>query len=64
MWVTDRYYHNKNIFNPETENQPIFLGPTLFQFTKDDKKFSRLAVELFDTDPEQINPKTTETDME
>ena len=64
MWVTDRYYHNKNIFIPETENHPIFLGPTLFQFTKDDKKFSRLAVELFDTDPGQINPKTFEADME
>ena len=55
MWLTDTCYHNKRVTNPETGNYPIFLGPTLFHFTKDDKTFSRLALELLDMVPELIN---------
>ena len=64
MWVPDTCYHNKRVINPETVNNPIFLGPTLFHFTKNDKKFSRLAHELYDTEPELINLKTDGADME
>ena len=64
MWVTDTCYHNKRVINSETGNNPIFLGPTLFHFTKDDKTFSRLALELLDTEPELINLKTIGADME
>ena len=46
MWLVDTCYHNKRIINPETRNNSIFLGPTLFHFSKDDKIFSRLALEL------------------
>ena len=63
MWITDTCYHNKRVINPETGTNPIFLGPTLFHFTKDDKKFSGLALELLDTDPELINVKTIGADM-
>ena len=28
MWVTDTCYHNKRVINPETGNNPIFLGST------------------------------------
>ena len=44
MWVTDTCYHNKRIIKPKTGNNPLFLGPTLFYFTKDDKTFSRLGL--------------------
>ena len=52
------------MINPETGNNPIFLGPTLFHFTMDDKTFSRLALELLDTEPELINLKAIGADME
>ena len=64
MWVTDTCYHNKRVINSETGNNPIFLGPTLFHFTKDDKTFLRLVLELLDAEPELINLKTIGADME
>ena len=64
MGVADARYHNKRIVNPEIGNNPIFLGPTLFHFTKNDKTFSRLALELLDTDPELINLKTIGANIE
>ena len=64
MWVTDTCYHNKRVINRETGNNSIFLGPTLFHFTKDDKTFSRLALELLDTELELINLKAIRADME
>ena len=56
--VTDTYYHNKR------GNNPIFIGSTLFLFTKDDKAFTRLALELPDREPELINLETIGADME
>ena len=44
MWVTDTCYHNKRNKKQKTGNNPLFLGPTLFYFTKDDKTFSRLGL--------------------
>ena len=67
MWVKDTCYHNKRIINPEIGNIFIFipniLGRTLFQFTKNDKKFSKLVLELLDIEPELINLKTIGADM-
>ena len=57
-------YHNKTIINPETGSNFIFLGPTLFHFTKDNKTFSGLALELLDMELELVNLKTIGTDME
>ena len=64
MWVTDTCYPSKRIIIPETQNNPISLGPTLFCFTKDVKTFSILALELLDTQPDLINLKITGADME
>ena len=63
IWVIDTCYHNKRVINPET--YPIFVGPTLFHhFAKDEKTFSRLALELLDTKPGLINLKIIGADME
>ena len=51
MWVTDTCYRNQRLTNPENGQHPIFLGPTLFHFTKDEQTFSRLALEMVDADP-------------
>ena len=52
LWAADTCYHNKRMVNIETGNDLMFLGPTLFHFTKNDKTFSRIARELLDTERE------------
>ena len=64
MCLTDTCYHNRIIINLKTGNNPNFLGPTLFHFTKDDKTFSRLALELLDNESELMNLKTIGADIE
>ena len=64
MWVTDTCYPSKRIIIPDTQNNPIFLGPTLFCFTKDVKTILILELELLDTEPYLINVKITGADIE
>ena len=64
MWVTDTCYPSKRIIIPDTQNNPIFLGPTSFCFTKDVKTILILALELLDTEPYLINLKITGADIE
>ena len=64
MWVTDTCYPSKRIIIPDTQNNPIFLGPTLFCFTKDVKIILILELELLDTEPYLINVKITGADIE
>ena len=65
MEVTVTFYHNKRIINLEKGNKLMFLGLTLSHFTKDDKTFSRLGLELLlRTEPELISFKTIGADME
>ena len=52
LWVADTCYHNKRMVNIETGNNLMFLGPTLFHLTKNNKTYSRLAHELLDTERE------------
>ena len=64
MWVTDTCYRNQRLTNPENGQHPIFLGPTLFHFTKDEQTFSRLALEMVDADPALNNIKSIGVDLE
>ena len=47
LWITDSCYKNTRIVNLATGNHPVFLGPLMFQFTKD---FSHLALEMMAVD--------------
>ena len=64
MWVTDTCYRNKRLVNPVNKQHPIFIGPTLFHFTKDESTFSRLALELIDAEPKLVDLKFIGVDLE
>ena len=51
LWITDTSYRNKRLINQESGKNPIFVGPMMFHFTKDEGAFSRFALELLATDP-------------
>ena len=46
LWVTDICYKNKRLVNIRNGNNPIFLGPSIFHFTKDEKTSTRFAAEM------------------
>ena len=46
MWITDTPYRNRHLLNPTTGKHPVFLGPVMFQFWKNEKTFERFALEL------------------
>ena len=64
LWVTDSCYKNDRIVHNVTGNHPVFLGPLLFHFTKDESTFTRFALEMIALDPEVINIKKIGSDME
>ena len=46
LWLTDTSYRNKRLLNESTGTSPVFLGPCMFHFTKDEEVFSRFASEI------------------
>ena len=64
MQVTDTCYRKKRLINPENGQHPIFSGPTLLHFTKDDQTFSRLALEEVHAEPTLINIKSIGENLE
>ena len=54
----------QRLVNPRTGDNPVFLGPTLLHFTKDEFTFSRLALEILAIKPERVNLKKIGVDME
>lgn len=64
MWVTDSSYRNKRIIGNVSGEHPVFLGPALFHFTKDEKTFTRFALELQAEHPPIRNLKKIGLDME
>ena len=64
MWVTDSCYRNKRLIGNDSGHHPVFLGPALFHFTKEDQTFTRFALELQASNPETRKLKNTGVDME
>ena len=64
MWVTDSSYRNKRIVGNVSRDYPVFLGPALFHFTKDEKTFTRFALELQAEAPAIRDLKKIGLDME
>ena len=46
MWVTDSCYRNQRIVNNATGKHPLYLGPSIFYFTKDVNTFKRFGLEI------------------
>ena len=59
IWITDSCYKNDQlVYNP------VFWGPLLFQFTKDESISTRFALEMIALDPEITSIKKIGSDME
>ena len=64
MWVTDSCYRNKRLIGSDSGHHPVFLGPVLFHFTKDDQTFTRFTLELQASNSETRKLKKIGVDME
>ena len=63
LWVTDSCYRNARIVNA-TGNHPVFLGPLMFHFTKDESTFTRFALEMMALNASISRVKKIGVDME
>ena len=64
MWITDTSYRNKLHLSSRTRKNPVHLVSVMMHFTKDKGTFRRFCVELISADPQLINLKKVEVDME
>ena len=64
LWVTDSSYRNKRLINRASGNYPVFIGPMMLHFTKDENAFGRFALELLSADHELVGLKNIGVDME
>ena len=62
-WVTDTSYKNLRLLNHDG-TFPIFLGPCIVHFEKDDFIFNRFASEMCSYQPMKRSLKTIGTDLE
>ena len=46
MWITDTSYQNKRLLNLTTGKHPVFLDLVMLHFSKNEKIFGRIALEL------------------
>ena len=51
LWITDTTYRNQRLINPISKKNPVYLGPIMFRFTKEDGSFNRFALELLSSNP-------------
>ena len=64
MWITDTCYRNKRILGVRSRDHPVFTGPVMFHFSKDDSTFRRFCAELVSANPSVANLKKVGVDME
>ena len=63
LWVPDSCYKNTRIGNRATGNHPVFLGPLMFDFTKDKSTFPRFPLEIMAVDSNISHLKKVGTGM-
>jgi hypothetical protein len=64
MWVTDTSYRNLRLLSTRTGKHPVFLGPAMLHFTKDETTFRRFCAELICANPSLSNIRKIGVDME
>ena len=52
LWLTDTSYRNRRLVVDTTGKSPVFFGPCMFHFKKDEEAFRRFALEIWKS---QIN---------
>ena len=45
LWITKTSYRNKRLVNTIDRRTPVYLGPIMLHFTKDEKTFGRFGLE-------------------
>ena len=64
MWITDTSYRNKRLVSLRYKDHPVYLGPLMLHFTKDEETFRRFLLEMLGANPGLLNLHTIGTDME
>ena len=64
LWLTDTSYRNKRLLKESSGHSPVFFGPCMLHFKKNDEAFSRFAMEMRVGNPGLLNLKAVGVDME
>ena len=64
LWITDTCYRNKRLLSARSRDHPVYTGPIMLHFSKDDETFRRFCLELISAKPEISNLKKVGLDME
>ena len=64
LWLTDTSYRNKRLVSRRSGKHPVFMGPVMFHFSKDEPTFRRFCAELISANPNILNLKKCGVDME
>ena len=64
MWATDSCYRNQRIVNNTTGKHSVYLGPSIFHFTKDVNAFKRFGLEIQACDIRTRSVRKIVIDME
>ena len=64
MWITDTSYRNKRLLNSGRRKHPVFLGPMIIHFAKDENTFMRFALEILASNSKLKEMKRIGVDME
>ena len=64
LWVTDTSYRNKRLISTKSRANPVYLGPVMLHFTKDEEAFRRFCLEMISVNPAISNLRKIGVDME
>ena len=64
LWITETSYRNKRLVNTIDRRTPVYLGPIMLHFTKDEKTFGRFGLEILSANPNLKNVSFIGVDLE
>ena len=64
LWLTDTSYTNTALIKTQDTKHPEFPGPIMVHFTKDQRTYQRLAIEMVTAKPNLSNISMIGHDME
>ena len=64
MSLTDTSYRNQRLVVEATNKSPVFFGPCMFHFKKDEKAFKRFTLDTCAGNPKLIELEDVGVDME
>ena len=64
LLITETSYRNKGLVNTIDRRTPLYLGPIMLHFTKDEKTFGRFGLEILSANPNLKNVSFIGVDLE